>query len=117
MPGLLTLFTSDITKQEIAEAQRALHLRKKLVHARHRMLYTHTKQSLASKKALIAAVSAGFVVGQVSKSGRCQHCDANGQNQQTQKEPLDFSDLLRRGLKIYSLVQTASSLTGFLQPD
>lgn len=107
MPGLLTLFTSDRTKQEIAEAQRALHLRKKLVHARHRMLTTHVKHAMASKKALTAAVASGFVVGQISGPGHCKRCGEK-------KSQTDINELLRNGLRIYSLVQTATSLTGFL---
>ena len=107
MPGLLTLFTSDSTKREIAEAQRELHLRKKLVHARHRILSTHAKKAMASKKALTAAVATGFIVGQLSGGGPCE-------NEDEQKTGVQLSDLLRNGLRIYSLVQTATSLTGFL---
>lgn len=107
MPGLLTLFTSDSTKREIAEAQRELHLRKKLVHARHRILSTHVKQAMASKKALTAAVAAGFIVGQLSNGGKSEDGD-------DQKAGIQVTDLLRNGLRIYSLVQTATSLTGFL---
>ena len=110
MPGLLTLFTSDSTKREIAEAQRELHLRKKLVHARHRILRTHTKQALASKKALAAAAVSGFMIGQVSQ-GKHSKKSADGDNK------LDFSDLLRSGFRIYSLTQTATTLADFLSLD
>lgn len=107
MPSLLTLFTSENTKREIAEAQRELHLRKKLVHARHRIFSTHVKQAMASKKALTTAVAAGFVVGQLGGSGKCK-------DGEEQKSGIEISDLVRNGLRIYSLVQTATSLTGFL---
>ncbi|MCC5880904.1 MAG: hypothetical protein JJU03_13560 [Idiomarina sp.] len=111
MPGLLTLFTSNRTKREIAEAQRELHLRKKLVHARHRILKTHVKQALASKKALAAAGVTGFMIGQVSQSSKyCKKC-----GDETEKS--DFSDLIRTGLRIYSLTQTATTLTGFMSAD
>lgn len=107
MPGLLTLFTSDRTKREIAEAQRELHLRKKLVHARHRILRTHTKQSLASKKALAAAGVTGFMVGQVSRTKHCKKCGDDSSK-------VDFGGMLRTGFRIYSLTQTASSLAEFM---
>jgi len=107
MPGLLTLFTSDSTKREIAEAQRELHLRKKLVHARHRILSTHIKQAMASKKALTTTVAAGFVVGHLGGPRHSKSGDAP-------KSGLDMGDIVRNGLRIYSLVQTATSLTGFL---
>lgn len=106
MPGLLTLFTSDTTKREIAEAQRELHLRKKLVLARHRMLSTHVKHAMASKKALTAAAASGFVVGQLG-TRHCKHCGEK-------KSSTDINELLRSGLRIFSLVQTATTLTGFL---
>lgn len=111
MPGLLTLFTSDRTKREIAEAQRELHIRKKLVHARHRILSTHTKQALASKKALAAAGVTGFMIGQVSQGSK--HCKKCG----GETEKTDFSGILQTGLKIYSLTQTATTLTDFLSMD
>lgn len=110
MPGLLTLFTSDRTKRDIAEAQRELHLRKKLVHARHRMLKTHVKQALASKKALAAAGVTGFMIGQVSQNKHCKKC-----GEETEKK--DLSDLLRTGLRIYSLTQTATTLSGFFSEE
>lgn len=110
MPGLLTLFTSDRTKREIAEAQRELLLRKKLVHARHRILKTHVKQAMASKKALLAAASTGFVVGQLKSGGNCKKCGEP-------KSQASLNELVRDGLRIYSLIQTATTLTGFINTE
>lgn len=106
MPGLLTLFTSNQTKHEIARAQRELHLRKKLVIARRRILVTHAKQALASKKALATAGAAGFMIGQLSKTPKPKEGDNH--------HKADLSDILKKGLRIYTLSQTAASLAGFL---
>lgn len=107
MPGLLTLFTSNQTREEIADAHRSLHLRKKLVVARRRLVQTRTRRALASKKALAAAVAGGFVVGQLTQNRYCKDC-AKG-------HPLKFDSrqMLRVGLKIYSLTRTVTSLSDF----
>lgn len=107
MPGLLTLFTSRQMQEEIAEAQRALHMRKKLVVARRRMVQTHTRRALASKRALAAAVASGFMVGQLSRSRYCKDCA------KAHPQSIDTRQLLRVGLKIYSLSRTVNSLSDF----
>lgn len=104
MPGILTLFTSKRTQREITEAQRELHLRKKLVRARGKMLRTHLRAAATSKAALGGAAASGFVLGQISHSRYCKDCGKAHNS-------LNTKQLLQTGFRIYTLTRTASSLT------
>ncbi|RUO34570.1 hypothetical protein [Aliidiomarina soli] len=110
MPGLLTLFTSKRTILEISDAKRELHLRKKLVSARRRMLRSHIRSALASKKALGVAGASGFMIGQLSQNRYCKDCGKAHTS-------VDASQIVRTGLRIYTLTQTANSLADFFTHD